>query len=52
MDKADRIHFELTYNLIVDILNCDLDTDLATALRVLATQLGEYWITSILLLYR
>lgn len=52
MDKADRIHFELTYNLIVDIVNRDLDTDLATALRVLATQLGEYWITSILLLYR
>jgi DNA polymerase III epsilon subunit-like protein len=52
MDKADRIHFELTYNLIVDILNRDLDTDMATALRILATQLGEYWITSILLLHR
>src|SRR5919202_1724578 len=51
MDKADRIHFELTYNLIVDIVNGDLDKDLATALRLLATQLGEYWITSILLLY-
>ncbi len=48
MDKADRIHFELTYNLIVDILNRDLDADQATALRLLATQLGGYWITDIL----
>jgi len=50
MDKADRIHFELAYNLIVDIRNRDVDTDMATALRVLATNLGSYWLTSILLL--
>ncbi len=52
MDKADRIHFELAYNLIIDIRNQDLEADLPTALRVLATQLSEYWITSLLLLHR
>ena len=52
MDKADRIHFELIYNLIIDIRNQDLEADLPTALRVLATHLGEYWITSVLLLHR
>jgi hypothetical protein len=52
MDKADRIHFELAYNLIIDIRNQDLEADLPTALRVLATQLSEYWITRLLLLHR
>ncbi|HEY9633769.1 MAG TPA: hypothetical protein V6D14_10205, partial [Coleofasciculaceae cyanobacterium] len=52
MDKADRIHFELAYNLIVDIRNRDVDADMATALRVLATKLGSYWLTSILLPHR
>lgn len=44
MDKADRINFELAYNLIVDIQNRDLEADLATSLRVLATKLGSYWL--------
>jgi len=52
MDKADRIHFELAYNLIVDIRERDIDADMATALRVLATKLGSYWLTSILLPHR
>jgi hypothetical protein len=49
MDRVERIHFELTYNLIIDIRNLDLDADMKTALRVLATKLGSYWLTSILL---
>lgn len=49
MDKADRINFELAYNLIVDIQNRDLEADLATALRVLATKLGSYWLTKSIL---
>ena len=48
MDKADRIRFELAYKLIVDIQNRDLKTNLATALPILANQLGDYWITNIL----
>lgn len=52
MDKADRVQFELAYNLIVDIHNRDLDADMATALRVLTTQLSSYWLTSILLPHR
>jgi len=48
MDKADSIGFELAYNLIVDIQNRDLETNLATALPILANQLGDYWITNIL----
>ena len=52
MDKADRIHFELAYNLIVDIRERDIDADMATALRVLATKLSSYWLTSILLPHR
>jgi DNA polymerase III epsilon subunit-like protein len=52
MDKMDRIHFELAYNLIVDIRERDLDADMATALRVLATKLSSYWLTSILLPHR
>jgi hypothetical protein len=49
MDKADRVRFELAYKLIVDIRNRDLEADLATALRVLATHLDGYWITNLLL---
>lgn len=49
MDRAERIRFELAYNLIIDIRNRDLDADLATALGVLATQLGDYWLTNFLL---
>lgn len=49
MDRAERIRFELVYNLIVDIRNRDLDADMETALRVLATTLGSYWLTSFLL---
>ena len=49
MDKADRVYFELAYNLIVDIRNRDLDADMATALHVLATQLDNYWLTNSLL---
>lgn len=48
MDKVDRIRFELAYNLIVDIQNRDLETNLATALPILANQLGDCWITNIL----
>jgi Cdc6-like AAA superfamily ATPase len=48
MDKADRIRFELAYNLIVGIQNRDLETNLATAIPILANQLGDYWITNIL----
>lgn len=52
MDKADRVNFELAYNLIVDIRNRDIDADMATALRVLATHLDSYWLTKILLPHR
>ncbi len=48
MDKGDRIRFELAYKLIVDIQNRDLETNLTTALPILANQLGDYWITNIL----
>ncbi len=33
--KPDRIHLELTYKLIIDIQNKDLDVDLESALKVL-----------------
>ncbi|MEA5597566.1 3'-5' exonuclease [Rivularia sp. UHCC 0363] len=32
--KSDRIHLELTYKLIIDIQNRDLDVDLESALKV------------------
>lgn len=47
MDKTDRICFELAYNLIVDIQNRDLETNVTTALPILANQLGDCWITNI-----
>lgn len=35
LNQHDRIHFDLTYELIVDIQNKDLDVDLESALKVL-----------------
>ncbi len=35
--QEDRIHLELTYKLIIDIHNRDLDVDLKSALKVLVT---------------
>lgn len=39
--KRDRIHLELTYKLIIDIQNQDLDVDLESALKVFITH--EEW---------
>lgn len=36
--KPDRIHLELTYKLIIDIQNKDLDVDLESALKVFITK--------------
>jgi Cdc6-like AAA superfamily ATPase len=40
--KPDRIHLELTYKLIIDIQNRDLDVDLEAALKVLVTHKEWY----------
>lgn len=40
--KDDRIHLELTYKLIIDIRNRDLDVDLKSALKVLVTHQEWY----------
>lgn len=50
MDRAERIRFELAYNLIIDIRNRDLEADMEIALKVLATKLNNYWLTRFLLL--
>lgn len=43
--KQDRIHLELTYKLIIDIQNRDLDVDLEAALKVLVTyQEWYHWL--------
>jgi Cdc6-like AAA superfamily ATPase len=45
--KQDRIHLELTYKLIIDIQNRDLDVDLEAALKVLVTHQEWYhWLFS------
>lgn len=45
LTKPDRIQFELTYQLIIDIQNKDLDIDLESALKVLVTHSEWYhWI--------
>ncbi len=45
--KADRIHLELTYKLIIDIQNKDLDVDLESALKVFITNQEWYhWLFS------
>ncbi len=49
MDMSDRVSFELGYSLVVDIRNCDLDADIAIALKALKTQIPDYWLTNILL---
>ena len=36
--KPDRIHLELTYKLIIDVQNRDLDVDLESALKVFITK--------------
>ncbi|WP_392530205.1 exonuclease domain-containing protein [Nostoc sp. C117] len=41
LSKQDRIHLELTYQLIIDIQNKDLDVDLESALKVFVTH--EEW---------
>ncbi len=45
--KLDRIHLELTYKLIIDIQNKDLDVDLESALKVFTTNQEWYhWLFS------
>ena len=45
--KPDRIHLELTYKLIIDIQNRDLDVDLESALKLLTTNQEWYhWLFS------
>ena len=45
--KLDRIHLELTYKLIIDIQNKDLDVDLESALKVFITSQEWYhWLFS------
>jgi DNA polymerase III epsilon subunit-like protein len=45
--KPDRIHLELTYKLIIDIQNKDLDVDLEPALKVFITNKEWYhWLFS------
>jgi len=48
MDKADRLNFDLIYDLIIDIKNQDLDADMATSLRVLSTELKDYWLIKLI----
>ncbi len=47
MDKGDRLNFDSIYDLIIDIKNQDLDTDIATGLRVLSQELKDYWLIKI-----
>lgn len=42
LSKHDRIHLELTYQLIIDIQNKDLDVDLESALKVFVTHQEWY----------
>ncbi|AKG20551.1 3'-5' exonuclease [Calothrix sp. 336/3] len=42
LSKRDRIHVELTYKLIIDIQNKDLEVDLESALKVLVTKSEWY----------
>jgi DNA polymerase III epsilon subunit-like protein len=45
--KPDRIHLELTYKLIIDIQNKDLDVELESALKVFITNQEWYhWLFS------
>jgi hypothetical protein len=45
--KQDRVHLELTYKLIIDIQNRDLDVDLESALKVFITKQEWYhWLFS------
>jgi len=45
LTKPDRIHLELTYQLIIDIHNKDLDVDLESALKVFVTyQEWYHWL--------
>jgi len=48
MDKGDRLNFDLIYDLIIDIKNQNLDTDIATGLRVLIQELNDYWLIRII----
>lgn len=46
--KQDRIHLELTYKLIIDVQNKDLDVDFESALKVFITNEQWYhWLFSI-----
>ena len=47
MDKGDRINFDSIYDLIIDIKNQDLDTDIVTGIRVLTQELKDYWLIKI-----
>jgi len=47
-EQSDRVNFDLTYNLIIDIQERDLEVDLAVALRVLTSHLNDYWLISAL----
>ncbi|MEI6330540.1 MAG: hypothetical protein WCP16_14980 [Pseudanabaena sp. ELA645] len=49
MDKGDRLNFDLIYDLIIDIKNQDLDTDIGTGLRVLIQELKDYWLIRIIM---
>ena len=48
IEKADRFHFELIYQLIVDIQNQDLDVDLSTALEFVTAEFASEWLIKIL----
>jgi DNA polymerase III epsilon subunit-like protein len=47
MDKGDRVNFDSIYDLIIDIKNQDLDTDIATGIRFLTQELKDYWLLKI-----
>lgn len=46
IEQSDRVNFDLTYNLIIDIQEKDLEVDLTIALRVLTSYLDDYWLIS------
>ncbi|KAM3112568.1 hypothetical protein [Phormidesmis sp. 146-33] len=48
IERDDRVNFDLTYNLIIDIQEKDLEVDLVAALRVLTSYLSDYWLISAL----
>jgi hypothetical protein len=47
LNRHDRIHLNLTYQLMIDIQNRDLEVDLESALKVLITHYKWYhWLFS------